>query len=346
MHRTAGAVLIVVACSCGQGVPTDDEKTTAVRPPTAWRHGPAPEFGEVERLLVVWDEDLIDYQADVLASAWGAATLTLVHHPEDDLTSAFEALAARGVDGATVERAAMNVMGPWVRDYGPLVVRRSGEPVHALDFRYNGAIEDDLSTAELAGLMGATVPVTSIDLELDGGNWLSDGDGRCVSTEAFLLNNGMSSAEGRDFAVDRLGCRDVVFLSVLDGEPTGHVDMFVHLYGPGSALVGRVSRQEDALNAELLDDAAIRLRNRGFSVRRVEMPRHDDGRWRSHLNATVVNDVVLVPVYRDDRRVEDGALSEFQHVYPERMVRPVEASWVIQREGAVHCTTFTLPRLP
>ena len=72
------------------------------------------------------------------------------------------------------------------------------------------------------------------------------------------------------------------------------------------------------------------------------MPMNTDGYYRSYTNALAINKTVLVPVYRDDMRYQDEALSIFQTAYPERNIVPIDATEVIRVGGAIHCVTQTV----
>ena len=70
-----------------------------------------------------------------------------------------------------------------------------------------------------------------VPLYMEGGNFFSDGNGTCVSTNiVFEWYASEFSWITEDFANDiyasRLGCEDTIWLEPLIGEGTGHVDMF------------------------------------------------------------------------------------------------------------------------
>ncbi|HWN67254.1 MAG TPA: agmatine deiminase family protein, partial [Haliangium sp.] len=132
----------------------------------------------------------------------------------------------------------------------------------------------------------------------------------------------------------------------LHGEPTGHVDMFATVTGPGQVIVGRYDPGVDPENAVRLDRTAIILRRAGFRVRRLPMPSHGDGVFRSYTNSLAINGVVVVPVYPEAAEGEDEAFAVFRAAYPGRRIVPVVASDIITLYGAVHCTTLTIAASP
>jgi agmatine deiminase len=293
--------------------------------------------------MVMWDSDLLNVQADILEGAWGEAVLTLLHHHSDSPAPLLARLAADGFDPKELSVVPAKLTGPWIRDYGPLFVR-TADGVEILDLHYAGDPPEDTAPTELATFYPSR-SVLTLDFDLDGGNILSDGAGRCVSTYEIVLLNSASERDVREVAREWLGCDDLILVPNLAAEPTGHVDMFVHLSGPGRALVGAYSPAIDEENAQRLDEAAQILRQRGFKVSRVPMPSNEDGIFRSYVNATVVNGVVLIPVYAEEASNEQAAVEAFEEAYPQRRLRRIESDLVIQREGAVHCVTATIPRL-
>jgi len=138
------------------------------------------------------------------------------------------------------------------------------------------------------------------------------------------------------------GCSSTLFLPELDGEGTGHIDMYATITAPGEVIVGAYTSWDDPVNAQRLDVAAKQLEDAGFLVRRIPMPMNTDGNFRSYTNALAVNQSVLVPVYRDDTRYQDDALAVFQAAYPDRKIVPIDATEIIRWAGAIHCVTQTI----
>ncbi len=262
----------------------------------------------------------------------------------------------RGMDDTTIDSRVTfiteNELGEnvlqsvWMRDYGPLVPRTTDGGRRVIDFRYHfDRLLDDALPTRLANHW--RLPISRPQLVLEGGNVQSNGSGVCVVTDrAVSANRWAYSADEtyvKDTLRDYLGCTTTVIVPRLEREGTGHVDMFVHIVSRDRAIVGEYLDTEDAANKVVTDDAARRLENEGgFTVTRIPMPRNDDGIFRSYTNALAVNDGVLVPVYSDATDHEREALDVFGNAYPERTVVPLDAAGIIQRGGAIHCTTMSL----
>ncbi len=237
----------------------------------------------------------------------------------------------------------------WIRDYGPVATLTRSGAMHVVDLRYYDHRRlDDSVPQSFAGLRG--VRYSRFPLRMEGGHLLSDGRGRCLTTDDVLARNkslGYDRDRVGDFFRRYFGCRNTSFLPALAGEKTGHVDIFAYVTGPARAIVGSYSPYADADNAERLDRAAAILRRDGFRVTRIPMA-SSDGRkvFRSYTNAVVVNDAVFVPVFAKDRQYESDALSVFQREFPSRVIHPIEADALMARHGALHCTSTTIPFAP
>ncbi len=309
------------------------------------------EFEPAERLIVAWDDYLADFLLDVMAAAWDQVHITVLLAPgqPDDLLT--EGLTDAGLDPWLIEEVRVPIGSVWVRDFGPLVVRNQRGARHIVDFAYYlDDIEDDLPSA-LGRRLWPNWPVKRSSLDIEGGNLLSDGRGQCITTAGYVDDDMAPIDTIDDVSLRRelrakLGCRRLVILPPLLGEPTGHVDMFATITSPGEVLLGRFDPDLDPDNAARLDRAERILREAGFRVRRIPMAYHGDGVFRSYTNSLAINKVVIVPVYPESPEGEAEALAAFQAAYPGRRIVPVIASDIIPLYGAVHCATMTVAAPP
>ena len=78
-----------------------------------------------------------------------------------------------------------------------------------------------------------------------------------------------------------------------------------------------------------------------LNIVRIPMPAGSNGVYRSYTNSLIVNDTVIVPTYRADRRYEAQALEVYRNSMPAGYsIVTVDAEDAIQLGGAVHCTTM------
>ena len=308
------------------------------------------EFEPAERLLIAWDDALARFLLDVMAAAWDQVPITLLLAPAQSDLGLDEILRGRGLDPAMLQRVRVPMGSVWIRDFGPMVVRATGGERQIVDFGYHLDADEDELPGALARALWPRWTVQRSPLELEGGNVQSDGHGRCVTTVGYVEKLGAraTAAERRLLAElrGRLGCQVIAVVPPLHGEATGHVDMFATITGPGQIIVGRYEPADDPDNAVRLDRTAIILRQAGFLVRRLPMPSHSDGVFRSYTNSLAVNGVVIVPVYPEAAAGEDEAFAVFRAAYPGRRIVAVVASDIITLYGAVHCATLTVAAAP
>ena len=238
----------------------------------------------------------------------------------------------------------------WVRDYGPMILETdAGFPV-LLDAGYSEERDgDDRVPAEMAALLKIQrVPVPYV---IEGGNLLTNGKRLAIMT-GQICDDAIQTPEDHEqfLRVFRqlYGMEEVVVLEALVGEPTGHVDMFATFTSADTVFVGSYQVEEDAENAAILDRNAARLAevetaSGPLQVIRIPMPTHKDGVWRTYTNVVYANGQVLVPIYpsvNDD--LQALALSAFRAALPGWQIDGIDASELIESNGALHCITMNL----
>lgn len=336
MWRSAtwGISLAILAAAC-RPAPTPAPPPMLVSPVLPG------EFERVSTVLVVWDPDLSQFYDELLASATHSADAILITQEQDDLRAIDDELELAGVDLARISYVGLPHESIWVRDFGPLVTRY-GHTHRIIDLEYR---DRELDNA-VAPSLGESwqLPTTWVPIELEGGNLLSNGLGTCVVSELTLEDNGFGYTEKRVRSMLQryFGCDATVFVPYLEGEGTGHVDMYVSITSSHEAIVGSYRDDEDPANAHRTNVAAKRLEKAGFTVRRMPMPTNYDGQFRTHVNALVVNDIVFMPVYEADTTKQAEALATFHEAYPNRDIIPIDASALIRLGGAIHCAALTV----
>ena len=238
----------------------------------------------------------------------------------------------------------------WVRDYGPVIVDCAGLGPLVLDASYGAdRPNDDFVPEALAKLLD--LPVDSIPLHIEGGNLLSNGSGLAIITTRIIDDNlalGYDESAVTDIMKRRYGFDQLLILEPLIGEETGHVDMFATFTAPDTVIVGAYDRKYDPENAELLDRNATLLANTAFNNRRlnvvrIPMPSHENGIWRTYTNVIYANGIVLVPVYSSyDISGRVRALNIFAKLLPTWEIFGIDASRLIENEGALHCISMNL----
>ncbi|MCA9602283.1 MAG: agmatine deiminase family protein, partial [Myxococcales bacterium] len=259
--------------------------------PPSVKSAVAGEFEPINTFFIGWGSGAWENEqffAEIIRASADEVTVTIVVPDQQSANALDSDLAGFGVNMANVQMVLYGVDTIWMRDYGPLAAASSSGALTLVDPRYYwGRWMDDYFPTALANADG--LPASRPPIEMEGGNFQSDGQGRCVATDAHVERNyafGYTAADIKNLFAAYYGCQQTTLVPALSGEGTGHVDMSVHVTGPGEVIVGQYTTADDSVNAKRLDQAAQMLANDGFLVRRVPMPKNDRRSvFRSYTNA-------------------------------------------------------------
>ncbi|MFP6856298.1 MAG: agmatine deiminase family protein [Roseibacillus sp.] len=268
-------------------------------------------------------------------------------------------LSQAGIPAGGVDLLRCNANSPWLRDYGPLFVRKADGKIAAVESAYLRSADSNnlnlvLANDEFAIALsnGLDLEVDSLPILLDGGNFISNG-GRLVCTTTRVL----AANRARGFDANRLdrlfkrkfGELNWIMTPALDGEPTGHVDIFLTFLARDLAVVGRMDPSTEPVNAARLDQFAATLRaqrvgKNQMQVLRVPVTRNGEV-WRSYCNVVIANGTILVPSFADSAdSIEAEVMKVYRAAMPSAEVVPVTCDSLLGFDGLLHCMTLTLPR--
>lgn len=245
---------------------------------------------------------------------------------------------------------------PWVRDYAPFMIRRHDNSVGMIDAKYQieANVEprrkDEEMAVSLSEVLG--LPIRSIPLVLEGGNFLSNGDGVAVSTNHLFLKNQeyeFSEIQIASMLHDFLGVRRCYLMPVLEGEATGHVDMMMCFVAKNIAVVGEIPMDLDPENSRRLDNTTDQLKQitttmGPMQVFRIPMPPPSGQSWRSYTNAIFANGMILMPSFSDvDPALEDKAEAVYKSVLPGWKVKRIVCDQLVREQGQLHCISYNIP---
>jgi agmatine/peptidylarginine deiminase len=314
--------------------------------------------GEFERqqTLLVGGSSLVyaapNVFADIARGVRGRLTLVALVNDDFDRHICAEALAKREVarDAARFVRLRHDSM--WVRDFGPISVLDTQGRSWLVDSLYNelGRTHDEVVPNVLAQM--AVAPMFRSNLNVDGGNVLSNGAGILLTTNAIVEDNPGHTQQSLGKLLGKyFGGRYVVFLEPLANESTGHVDMFATFTSPDTVVVGSYDPEYDRVNAAILDrNAAILARlqtsNGPMQVVRIPMPAHDEEIWRTYTNVVYANGVLMIPAYANSPApLEDQVIGSYQSLLPHWHILTINVDNVIRSGGALHCLTMNMSAL-
>ncbi len=268
----------------------------------------------------------------------------------------------------------------WIRDYGPLRLRReqglrlrreqgpdganSEAASRMIAFTFTGwggkfaAEADNRAAQAVAARMQETFHKYS-DFVLEGGAIETNGRGLLITTEACLLHPNRNPDWNRQQIEERLkatlSAHSVLWLpNGLAGDDTdGHVDMITRFVGEDRVL----SCLPDSVDHPAYGDLAMNLTHlrdyrgpKGEPLRVETLPlprlrRYSDGTPvpESYANFYIGNRVVLVPVFGDPER-DQRALNTIASAFPDRRVVGLPGSDLILEGGGIHCMTMQIAR--
>ena len=332
--------------------PAEWESQSAVL--IAWPHAEtdwAQRLAEVEETYIALVAAITRFERAVICVA------------DEDLQTYAEArLRSARIDMGRVSFIAVDYDDTWLRDSGPITLRRADGGFRLLDFRFTGwggkfeASRDDLLVSALhrAGIF-AHSDVQSIDFALEGGAIDTDGAGTLLTTWQCLherhpqrSRESLSADLAQWLAQDRVLWLDHGYL---EGDDTdAHVDTLARFAGPDAIVFQACDDPADSHYAELqaMDNELAALRKSdGQPYRLFPLPWAEpilDGERRlaaSYANFLIVNGAVLMPAYGDP--ADARAQAVLAEAFPDREIVPVPCRALIWQNGSLHCITMQLP---
>jgi agmatine deiminase len=265
--------------------------------------------------------------------------------------------------GSAVRVVAIPMDDSWLRDSGPTFVLDAAGKQAASVFTFNawGAKcrpfdKDAAIGARVAAL--AAAPVFRSELVVEGGGFLSDGEGTLITAESCVLNPnrnpGWTKAQADAELRAMLGVRKIIWLpgDLTDNATDGHVDGYVAFIRPAAVLIETVIDPADprfpimAENRRILESETDARGRRFELVPIFEAPRSatpdgEDVFCRSYVNFYLANGAVIAPAYGIE---EDAAVADtLRRAYPGRRVVSLELRDLFRGGGGIHCITQQQP---
>ena len=293
--------------------------------------------------------------------------IEILCHSEGVRAEATRHLLAHGVD---LSRCAFHLVPTdrvWLRDSGPTGVYgpRGFEWIRwAFNAwaKYDNFQRDELVSgmvAELSGrpAMRALRPDGAGRLVLEGGGIDTDGAGRLLVTEEWLLsdvqvrNPGLTAADYERAFSDYLGITHTIWLGegAVGDDTHGHVDDVARFTDPRTIVLAHEPDPADENHRRTKDN-----------LRRIKLAAGPSGNFRvvtlpfpeplmmegerlpaSYANFYVANGLVIVPTFND--RNDRIALATLAELFPGRDVIGIHSVDLVWGLGSLHCLTQQQP---
>ncbi|MEU7067992.1 agmatine/peptidylarginine deiminase [Streptomyces sp. NPDC053429] len=306
-----------------------------------------------------WGGLLPQVQAEVAAVAKAIARFETVLMFAEPGTTA----DARRLCGPSVTVVEYPVNDCWTRDTGPIFALDAGRTqLTGLDFRFNGwggkypYDKDDLLPVGVCSYL--SVPRRPVDLVLEGGSVITDGQGTLITTEECLLNPnrnpGMTRAQIEAALLAAYGASKVIWLPYgLDNDliTNGHVDLVASYLGPAKVLLHTQPDTSSPNHARMEANRAVLQAATDACGRRLRIEElHQQPHFRvngalvetfSYTNYYLTGAAVVVPTAQEPD--DAAALSRYADLFPGREVIGIPARTLAWGGGGVHCITQHIP---
>ena len=325
-----------------------------LQPPSGLEIVNPAEFGRSDGVILAWPgwgNEIIGDIAFEVAQDYKVFMVVANDYYE---TVAAAYLSSVGVNMANVSfihDSTMNNSGMWIRDYGPFCIHDDGK-LGIDDFVWSGNYGIDLIPYTIADTFN--LPLYHSNVIHHGGNHISDGNGMgFFSTNIFNHNTSYTHTQIKQEFKNFFGIDSMVVFAPMNGDGTGHVDMFCKLLNDTLLIVGEYETPGASYpgDYDLLNNLAAYLGTltnidgRKFHIERIPMPAYYYGGPAGTINYTytnslIINNKVLVPVYGFD--MDAAALQVYADLMPDHEIIGIDSEFIIQYWGAVHCITSEL----
>ncbi|MDX9856903.1 MAG: agmatine deiminase family protein [candidate division Zixibacteria bacterium] len=305
---------------------------TVTKAPTGVLRNPA-EWEPSEGVIIRWPLGISVALVREMSEDLMVTTIVANSSEQASATSAYQ---SGGVVMANTQFLIASTNSIWTRDYGPWFIF-SDEALGIVDHIYNRPRPlDDL----IPGILGSQwgIPVYGMDLIHTGGNHMSDGLGRSMSTRlVYNENSGKTPAQVDSIMLAYLG-NDYTVLDYIESGGIHHIDCWAKFLSPTTIMVKDVPVGD--YSYELLNDRAEYLSQQvsawgqPYTIVRVYCPY-----GTAYTNSIILNDKVLVPIFGSG--YDNIALQTYRDAMPGYEVIGFTGSWY--DDDAVHCRTMGVP---
>lgn len=252
----------------------------------------------------------------------------------------------------------------WARDHGGITVLE-GDKAIVQDYVFNGwgnkfeaGLDNQITRKLFEDKLIQNCELRSFDFVLEGGSIESDGKGTILTTMECLMeknrNPQYSKQEIENILLTNFGAERILWLDngYLAGDDTdSHIDTLARFCNENTIAYVGCNDQEDE-HYESLQKMKAELQQftqaDGTPYKLVELPLpdacfdSDENRLpATYANFTIINKVVLVPVYGLPEDTE--AVEILKTCFPEREIIPVNCRVLIEQHGSLHCVTMQYP---
>ena len=272
----------------------------------------------------------------------------------------------------------------WARDIGPTFTCINGKS-ECISWKFNawggkkeGAYypwdADDKFASFAAGYLG--LECKNVDIVLEGGGIISDGNGTLFTTKSVLLNRNRNPFKKREVLEEKIlnatHNKQIIWLDqgLANDETNGHIDNLLSFANQNELCLAwtedsdnpnyhRLKRAYDILSSitningdkykiHLIPLPPMQYMNKkeanGLKIHPDALPRNaGDILPASYLNFYIINGAVLIPSFGCN--TDDTVKDIFKSIFPRRRVIQVYSREPLLGGGGIHCLLHEIPLL-
>ena len=247
----------------------------------------------------------------------------------------------------------------WMRDTGPVFVRKPNGERACVKFNFNGwgkkqQFDHDGLVADMVSAY-VKLPLLATRLVLEGGALEVDGKGTAIITESCVLNSnrnpGWSKADCEAELRRLLGIRKVIWLPGIKNKDItdAHTDFYARFVRPSVVVAHRdmnPDSYEYALTRQHLDilRSATDVDNQPLKIAVVDGPgqirpgNNPDTFAAGYINYYASSRAIFLPEF-GDAKADSIAKEIYAQLYPGRAVIQINIDPIAAGGGGIHCTT-------
>ena len=287
------------------------------------------------------------------------ANAIAAYEPVNMLVRPAELAGARQLLDARVNLIPAEMDDVWMRDTGPVFVRKPNGERAGVKFNFNGWGNKQQSgkDGQVADVVAAQarVPLLATRLVLEGGALEVDGKGTAIITESCVLNSnrnpGWSKADCEAELQRLLGIRKVIWLPGIKNRDItdAHTDFYVRFVRPGVVAAHRemdTASYDYALTRRHLDILRGATDADGQPLQIVVIdgpektrPGNNPNTFAAgYINYYATSGAVFLPEF-GDAQADASARAQYAQLYPGRAVIQINIDPIAAGGGGIHCTT-------
>lgn len=211
-----------------------------------------------------------------------------------DQSAANSNMQSNGVNMANVRYINAASDSYWIRDYAPLTIFDANHNMHLVDFEYNRPRNNDNA---IPSVLADYFDIDLYDLDMihTGGNIMTDGMGKAMSTEWVLSeNSALSQAQINLRFSNYLGISEYQIYTDPHNTYINHIDCWAKLLDVDKVLIHRVppSHAQYAATEESVSQWQSKTSSYGtpYQIFRVDTPNDEP-----YVNSFIMNGKIYVP---------------------------------------------------